>query len=237
MIPLEPVVIMLSGGLNSLTAATQALPGADPHFLFFNHGQPAAKAELTAVRRLADALAAKLHAIKLPSTADIAAESQTKPASPRATLRTPERKPRETQPDHHAPGVILTMFGVALQLARQLNAHTIVTGLSQAADEAENQTERGAGHPESRHIFVHAAATAMKMALPPKRRIEIETPFMDMPRPDVVRVALRLGAPLHLSWSCHTSNTTPCNHCPGCLSRAAAFDEIGIEDPILLPTA
>lgn len=229
---LEPVVILLSGGLNSVAAATHALPGADAHFVYFNHGHPAAKAELQAVRRLSEALAARLHIVKLPSIADIVSTGDGR--GPNRRSRDADHAAFHTVP--RAPGVLLTMLGGALQLAAQLKAGTIVCGVSQAGNEAESNAERGHGDPESRHIFFHAAATAMKTALPPKRRIEIETPFVDMERADVVRAGMRLGAPFHLSWSCHHSGPEPCGRCPGCTARAAAFDEVGLADPMLLQT-
>ncbi len=224
----DSVVIMLGGGINSTVAAAHAVPGVSGHCIYFDHGQPAAQAELRAAQRIAHAIAAKLHVVQLPRLSEIIAiAGQVRPdrrgADPERGRRRAGRRP---------PGVMLTMFGAALQLARQLHARTVVCGLSQCANDADVQAGQGHGDPEAREAFVHAAATAMKMALSDKRGIDIETPFMDMDRADIVRAGLRIGAPLHLSWSCHESGFRPCRDCPGCASRAAAFDEVGQADPV-----
>ncbi len=228
MLDKEPAVVLLSGGINSVVAATQAIGYADAHFLYLDQGHSAAQAELRAVRRLGEALAAKLHVVKLPSPDHIFALDSAPPAdatSNASTAASPNARQRPT-------GAMLAMLAVGAQLAGKIRAESIVCGASQACNESDLSVERNLGHPESRHVFFHAAETALQMALPRKSRIEIDLPFMDMSRVDVLQAGLRAGAPLHLSWSCLQSGETPCGKCSGCTARAAAFDEIGLDDPI-----
>lgn len=227
--PNEPIVVLLSGGINSLVAAMRTLDTHDPHLLYCDHGHHAADAELRAVRQIAEALAAKLHVVKLPSPAEISAVHS--PAGRGEPLRLPGK---ESAPlGKHLPGAKLAMLGVAQQLARRLNAGSIVCGASQECAGAECERGRDFADPQSSHVFFHAAATAMQMGLSSKLRVELDLPLVDLCRADIIRAGLRLGVPFDLSWSCYESGEHPCGGCGGCCGRAAAFDALGLDDPAL----
>ncbi len=225
----EPVVVLVSGGINSLVAAMGTLDTHDPHLLYCDHGHRAADAELRGVRRMSEAFCAKLHVVKLPSPAEIS--SVQSPAGRGEPVRSPgnERSPV----GRHVAGVKLAMLGVAQQLARRLNAGSIVCGASQECAEAECERGRESADPQSTHVFFHAATTAMQMGLSAKLRVELDLPLMDLCRADILRAGLRLGVPFDLSWSCHESGERPCGGCGGCKARAAAFDALGLDDPAL----
>ncbi|MEE9295468.1 MAG: 7-cyano-7-deazaguanine synthase [Phycisphaerae bacterium] len=227
--PKHTSVILLSGGINSTAAAARALEAANPHFLYVNHGHAAAESEIEAVRELSLAMAAKLHIVKVPSITELAAVE----ANPGAPATATPTAPTATTSARHVTGFMLTMLGVALQLARQIKACNIVCGVSQVADELESGSEPGQGDPQARHTFFHAAATAIEMSTSRKRTIQLDTPFIDFSRPDIIQVGLRMGAPFHLTWSCHQSGKNPCSQCQGCAARSAAFDAVGQEDPAL----
>ena len=48
----------------------------------------------------------------------------------------------------------------------------------------------------------------------------------------IVKEGIRLGAPLHLSWSCYQSEDKACGVCDSCALRLRGFRQAGIEDPI-----
>ncbi len=43
-------------------------------------------------------------------------------------------------------------------------------------------------------------------------QLEIEAPFVEMTKADIVKIGLRLRVPYELTWSCYEGNDTPCAH-------------------------
>jgi 7-cyano-7-deazaguanine synthase len=64
--------------------------------------------------------------------------------------------------------------------------------------------------------------------------IDIETPIIHMSKADIVRMGMRLGAPLEHTWSCYESGDAPCRRCDSCVLRARGFDQAGVPDPLLV---
>jgi 7-cyano-7-deazaguanine synthase len=58
------------------------------------------------------------------------------------------------------------------------------------------------------------------------------TPVIYMRKSEIVKQALQLGAPLHLTWSCYQGENVACGRCDSCALRLRAFREAGVEDPI-----
>lgn len=64
-------------------------------------------------------------------------------------------------------------------------------------------------------------------------QLEIEAPFVNVPKSEVVRIGLELGVPYELTWSCYEGEEKPCGRCGTCIDRAAAFQANGVKDPAL----
>lgn len=60
---------------------------------------------------------------------------------------------------------------------------------------------------------------------------EILLPLADMDRMGVIRLAMELGVPLELTWSCHRESDSHCSQCYACRQRLEAFGALGISDP------
>ncbi len=222
----DPVVIMLSGGINSLVAAMRALSTGETHFLYCDCGHSAAAAETRSVRRMADALAAKLHIVKLPSPAELSAIH-----SPGATPAAfGEESASAGRP---LPGAMLSKLGIAQQLARRLKATSIVCGASEQCSIAESDRGPEYADPQSSRVFFHAACIAMERGASGKLRVELDLPLIDMTRSDIILAGGRIGAPFDLTWSCHLGGERPCGSCPGCSARTAAFGKVGMVDSAL----
>jgi 7-cyano-7-deazaguanine synthase len=62
--------------------------------------------------------------------------------------------------------------------------------------------------------------------------IQVEAPFLQMHKSDVIRLGRSLGVPLALTLSCmQPSNGLHCGKCSKCRERSDAFREAGVEDP------
>jgi 7-cyano-7-deazaguanine synthase len=66
----------------------------------------------------------------------------------------------------------------------------------------------------------------------PETKIEIATPVITLKKSEIIRRGVRLGAPLHLTWSCYQSEDAACGVCDSCVLRLRAFAEAGVPDPI-----
>ena len=66
----------------------------------------------------------------------------------------------------------------------------------------------------------------------PETHIEVSTPLLHLGKDEIVREGLRLGAPLHLTWSCYTGQEVACGRCESCRLRLKGFEAAGARDPI-----
>lgn len=61
--------------------------------------------------------------------------------------------------------------------------------------------------------------------------VRLERPFVGMSKGEIVALGAKLGAPLHLTWSCYNGGNAHCGKCATCIERTAAFREAGLPDP------
>ncbi len=215
----ESVVVLLSGGVNSLVAGMRLLSVNDLHLLHVDYGQASAHSERNAARRIAQSLALPL------STVEVALNEAEPGGGAEAGADTQRRA---AQAMRKPPGMMLSLFGAALDFATRLGAVSIVCGVSQCCDEADLRATRGQGDPQSQRLFLHSLQTSIELSMPSKRRIDLDFPFLDMARCDVVRLGMRLGAPFQFCWSCLIGDNAPCGQCRGCVSSTEAFAEVGM---------
>lgn len=60
---------------------------------------------------------------------------------------------------------------------------------------------------------------------------QIVLPLAKMNRRQIIKLAMRLKAPIELTWSCHREGTAHCGSCYSCKQRVEAFNELGLKDP------
>jgi 7-cyano-7-deazaguanine synthase len=65
------------------------------------------------------------------------------------------------------------------------------------------------------------------------KQLQIEAPFVNLTKADVVHKGLSLKVPYHLTWSCYEGKEKPCGVCGTCIDRANAFAANGVKDPAL----
>jgi len=57
-------------------------------------------------------------------------------------------------------------------------------------------------------------------------------PLIRDDKPAIVRRALDLGAPLHLTWTCYLGEEKACGTCDACQLWVGAFRKVGAIDPV-----
>jgi len=60
---------------------------------------------------------------------------------------------------------------------------------------------------------------------------QIVLPLAELNRKEIIKLAIKLKAPIELTWSCHREGNNHCGSCYSCKQRLEAFNELGLKDP------
>jgi 7-cyano-7-deazaguanine synthase len=219
-------VVLLSGGLDSYTAAAIAKQQRFALYaLTIRYGQRHAR-ELEAARRIATALGAEQH---LETSVDLRAIGG---SSLTSDLDVPRDRDVNASgiPSTYVPARNTIFLALALGWAEVLGAHDVVIGVN-ALDYS--------GYPDCRPEFIaafeHLAAVATRAGVE-GARFRVHTPLISMSKADIIRRGVELGLDYALTHSCYDPlpGGKPCGHCDSCVLRAKGFREAGVPDPLLM---
>ena len=218
-------VVLLSGGLDSYTAAALARrDGYRLYALTVGYGQRHA-AELAAARAVAHALDVERH---IELEVDLSAFGGSSLTSAEAV---PKDRPLDAPgiPSTYVPARNTVFLSLAMAWAEVLDARDLVIGVN-AIDYS--------GYPDCRPEFIAAferLATLATAAGVTGRPLHIHTPLITMSKAEIIRQGIALGLDYALTHSCYDPDPAgrPCRRCDSCLLRAKGFAEAGIVDPLL----
>jgi len=219
-------VVLLSGGLDSYTAA--AIARAKRFTLFaltIDYGQRHAH-EIAAARAVGRALGVERH---LELTVDLRAIGGSSLTSDAAVPRDRDLEAAGI-PSTYVPARNTIFLSLALGWAEAVGASDIVIGVN-ALDYS--------GYPDCRPEFIGAferlAALATRAGVE-GGRFRVHTPLVALGKADIIRRGLELGLDYSLTHSCYDPSPAgrPCGACDSCVLRAKGFREAGIRDPVLL---
>jgi 7-cyano-7-deazaguanine synthase len=219
-------VVLLSGGLDSYTAA--AIAKAQRFSLYaltVQYGQRHA-CEVDAARAVAQTLGVERHLELAVDLRGIGGSS----------LTSDDAVPRDRDvaavdagiPSTYVPARNTIFLSLALGWAETLGAHDIVIGVN-ALDYS--------GYPDCRPAFISAfeslAAVATRAGIE-GARFRIHTPLISLSKAEIIRRGLDLGLDYGLTHSCYDPSPSgrPCQRCDSCLLRAKGFSEAGVPDPL-----
>jgi 7-cyano-7-deazaguanine synthase len=219
-------VVLLSGGLDSYTAAAIAKSqGFSLHALTLHYGQRHAR-EVESARAVAHALGVERHLELDVDLRPIGGSSLT------ADLPLPrDRDPQGTDiPSTYVPARNTIFLSLALGWAEVLGAHDIVIGVN-ALDYS--------GYPDCRPEFIEAFERLANLATREGvegARFRVHTPLITLSKAGIIRRGLELGLDYGLTLSCYDPGTggAPCGRCDSCVLRARGFHEAGVPDPVRL---
>jgi 7-cyano-7-deazaguanine synthase len=219
-------VVLLSGGLDSYTAAAEArAQGFALCALTVHYGQRHAR-EIEAARAVAKALGVERHLELAIDLRAIGGSSLTTDAA--VPL---DRDLRATDiPSTYVPARNTIFLSLALAWAEAVGARDIVIGVN-ALDYS--------GYPDCRPEFIAAFERLADLATRAGvegDRFRIHTPLMSLSKADIIRRGLALGLDYGLTHSCYdpSPDGRPCGRCDSCALRAKGFLEAGAPDPLLL---
>jgi 7-cyano-7-deazaguanine synthase len=220
-----PAVVLLSGGLDSYTAAAAARrDGYSLYALTVSYGQRHWR-EIESARRVAAALGVVRH-VEL----DVAL-SQFGGSALTGAIDVPKDRTLDVSdiPATYVPARNTIFLALALAWAETLGASTIVIGVN-AVDYS--------GYPDCRPEFIDAferlAMTATKAGVE-GARLRILTPLIALTKAQIIELGTSLGLDYGLTHSCYDPlpDGAPCARCDSCRIRAAGFAAAGVSDPLL----
>ena len=214
-------VILLSGGLDSVTVLAQAMEqGFECYALSLDYGQRH-KAELAAAKRIAAAMGVKQHKVIHIGLDDMGGSALTDDAI--------------AVPDHTSGGIPVTyvparntvFLSLALGWAEVLGALDLFIGVN-AVDYSGYTDCR----PEFIAAFEKLAQLATKAGVEGSH-FEIHTPLIELSKADIIREGERLNVDYSRTVSCYQADNEgrACGVCDACRLRAAGFKSAGIPDP------
>ena len=218
-------VVLLSGGLDSYTAA--AIARGDGFRLFaltIRYGQRHAR-ELQAARAVAAWLGVERH-VELDVDLSAFGGSSLTTSAP-----VPKDRPLTGPgiPSTYVPARNTVFLSLALAWAETLSTADIFIGVN-ALDYS--------GYPDCRPEFIaafeHLASLATAQGVG-GTKFRIHAPLMRLTKADIVRKGHALGLDYGLTHSCYDPLPTghPCGHCDSCVLRATGFAQAGVADPLL----
>ena len=117
-------------------------------------------------------------------------------------------------------GVFLS---IAAALAEKERCDAIFIGVVQ---------EDSSGYPDCGAEFISAFERALDLGTSRDFHPRIKTPLVHLSKAQIVSLALEIGVPLELTWSCYEREDAACGLCDSCLLRLKGFAGAGAKDKI-----
>jgi 7-cyano-7-deazaguanine synthase len=218
-------VVLLSGGLDSATAAAIAkAEGYDLYAISFSYGQRHSK-EIECARRVGERLGVACHVVTEFDLRLWGGSALTDDVE--VPLDRDEAEMASHIPVTYVPARNTIFLSFALGYAEVVGADTIVIGV--------NQLDYS-GYPDCRGEYLQAfermANLATKAGTADGRHIRIYAPLLDLTKAEIIRRGLDLGVDYSLTWSCYQGLEEPCGRCDSCILRAEGFRDAGAVDPV-----
>ena len=220
-----PAVVLLSGGLDSYTAAATAkVEGFQLYALTVRYGQRHVR-EIEAARNVAAALGVERH---IELDVDLSAFGGSA-----LTADIPVPKDRQISsadiPPTYVPARNTVFLALALGWAEVLGAGDIFIGVN-ALDYS--------GYPDCRPEYIAAFERLASLATATGVQggsFRIHAPLQMLSKADIIRKGQALDLDYGLTHSCYdpAPDGRPCGHCDSCVLRAAGFAEAGVADPLV----
>jgi len=214
-------IVLVSGGMDSCVTAGIARGENDElAFLHVSYGQRTEVRERKAFNDIADFYGVE-------QRLDISIEHLAKIGGSSLTDKNIEVSEADLEskeiPTSYVPFRNANMLSIAVSWAEVIGASAIYIGAV---------AEDSSGYPDCRPEFYQAFQKAIDAGTKPETHIEVRTPIIYLTKAEIVKKGIELNAPLHLSWSCYSSEDLACGTCDSCALRLRGFEQAGAKDPI-----
>ena len=214
---MEKTVIILSGGIDSTTLLYDIIKqGYDVSAISFDYNQKHKK-ELELAKITTKKLGIEHKILDLSILNEIAPSALT-----RDNWKVPEgHYEAENMKETVISNRNMVMLSLAGAYAMSIKASKLFYG-AHAGDHAI--------YPDCRKEFVDSMKVSIGLA--DWNKLELEAPYIDIDKGDIVIKGLSLNVPYEDTWTCYKGLELACGKCGSCQERLEAFKKAGIEDPI-----
>lgn len=191
----HPVILLLSGGLDSVTLAYELKrQGCLVHALEFDYGQTHLK-ELRCAEFHADALGFEQTKIELHKIKGLFRKCALTDGESESVI---------------VPNRNSVFVHIAASIAVSAGAESVVIGCNK-----EDQFE----FPDCRWDWLEAINATLKAA---EIRVEVVAPYIGLTKAQIVGRAKKFGVDISKTWSCYKDGEKPCGKCLACKKMEAA---------------
>ena len=214
-------VCLLSGGMDSATLAYFAREqGFRIYCLHFNYGQRTERKERASAGKIAELLGAEeLIEIDLAYLTRFGGSSLTDHKLPVDSFQ----DGRHDIPNTYVPFRNANLLSIATSYAEARGAGAIFIGV---------QSQDYSGYPDCRPQFIDTFQRLIDVGTREETCIRIMAPFLSMTKSEILTIGTHLKVPYEYTWSCYQNEEKACGICGACHFRRAAFESLGLSDPV-----
>lgn len=218
----QVAVVLLSGGLDSCVTAAVARQNFDLALFFLDYGQRTNTRERRAFLEIASYYGVPVRR-RLAAETDALLQVGGSALTDRNVPVPDADIERNDVPATYVPFRNALFLSLGVSWAESMGASSVYLGAVE---------EDSSGYPDCTQAFCDAFARAANTGTRPESHIRILTPVIHLGKHQIVRLGVKLGAPLHLTWSCYRNSDRACGRCDSCILRLKAFQTAGTPDPI-----
>lgn len=215
----DKALVMLSGGLDSATCLYWAKEKySDVIAITFNYFGRLEQEKRAGVQLVNAAGINKLIEIDLPFVKEAGDSSY-------YSRRFKEKPHSNVQESSYVPARNMIFYSIGAHYAEYLGAKWIIGG---------HNLHDAKFFKDASKRFIDKINILFKEGclLCNDQAYQILLPLSSMNRKQIIRLAIKLKAPIELTWSCHREGTVHCGNCYSCRQRLQAFSDLGLKDPV-----
>ncbi|WP_413161049.1 7-cyano-7-deazaguanine synthase QueC [Capilliphycus salinus ALCB114379] len=218
-------VILLSGGLDSSTVLYQAkADGCQCYAISFDYQQRHQR-ELLSAQHIAESAGVVQHQVVKFDLSLWGGSALTDGKIDLPRDRSLDQM-GENIPITYVPARNTIFLSFALGYAEAVNASRVYIGVN-ALDYS--------GYPDCRPDYIAAMQEVFTLGTKQGREgnpISIYSPLIHLKKTEIIQLGNKLGVPWEKTWSCYAGEEKACGVCDSCKLRLAAFQQLGLTDPI-----
>ena len=222
---MKKAVILLSGGLDSVTMATITNKDYELYALTFQYGQRH-DIEIEFAKKNAQFLQVKEHHI-INMNNNIFSSSSLVNKNLNIPKNRKEISEANNIPSTYVPARNIIFLSYAVSYAENIEASDIFIGV--------NMVDYS-GYPDCRGNFIKSFEDAINLGTSTKNRININTPLINLNKKKIIQIGNDLGVKYELAHSCYdpifnNDKVYACGVCDSCLLRLKGFEDNNLQDP------
>jgi 7-cyano-7-deazaguanine synthase len=218
-------VVLLSGGLDSSTVLYQAkADGYECYAISFDY-QQRHRRELNSAEAIARCAGVKEHQVVSFDLRQWGGSALTDDDMDLPEDRSLDQMSQNI-PITYVPARNTIFLSFGLSYAEATGAERVYIGVN-ALDYS--------GYPDCRPDYIQAMQHVFELGTKQGREgqvIKIVTPLINLKKTAIIELGNQLGVPWEQTWSCYAGGDVACGVCDSCRLRLAAFEELGLKDPL-----